>query len=145
VSDRCITFQISGLCHPTSGDIPPCLTQNIHGIFDLLFSFICLNSTKESVFLFFKNNTQENLAAIAINKAKSGFRRFFLYRELYFFKLWVIKLLSSLKASFTPPTAWINPASTASCPIRIVPISWANSPVLNMNCSNFSLLICECE
>jgi len=48
VSDRGIPFQISGLYHLTSGDIPPCLTQNIQGIFDLLFSFICLNKTYEA-------------------------------------------------------------------------------------------------
>ncbi|SPF53746.1 hypothetical protein SBF1_700018 [Candidatus Desulfosporosinus infrequens] len=42
MSDWGIPVLISGLCRLTSGEIPPCLTQNIQGIFDLLFPFICL-------------------------------------------------------------------------------------------------------
>ncbi|SPF52613.1 hypothetical protein SBF1_5920002 [Candidatus Desulfosporosinus infrequens] len=48
MSDWGMPFLISGLCCLIYGEIPPYLTQNILGIFDWLFSFICLCLTKKT-------------------------------------------------------------------------------------------------
>src|SRR5690606_13029005 len=54
-----------------------------------------------------------------------------------------ISRFNSAMASANPPTRSINPYSTASRPITLVPISRASSPVRNISCRNSSSVMLE--